>query len=314
MRQMYRAGAFLAIIGLATPPVAHAQSPGEVPAVYQPQIQKFLGARGTALGDAIGSDEYDIEAMYQNPATLTFLRNSSLVVDQRHDYDNHVFGENIAARVFSNRFNAVGIGLGVEHAGKLSKGGLFNFMQEDLDVGYAFRLAGLSSSLSLGVLGNFRLGKDDSASRSAAQFSFGLMYSPSPGTSYSVILRGFGTDIAYSSLPVNGENMTRGALSQIQKSLEVGSTMRYPSEGTSPYLTISIAGEKDFVTKVLRVRGGVEAILMGMLSLRLGYVNAEVRQLRYGAGIAVGRLAFDYAVMPTIGAGRFDELTLKVVF
>jgi hypothetical protein len=45
----------------------------------------------------------------------------------------------------------------------------------------------------------------------------------------------------------------------------------------------------------------------------VGYVNAEARQFRYGVGVLISRLSFDYAVMPMAGAGRFDELTLKYV-
>jgi len=50
---------------------------------------------------------------------------------------------------------------------------------------------------------------------------------------------------------------------------------------------------------------------MDILSLRAGYVNAEVREFRVGAGLAFGRVIVDYALMPREDAGRFDEVTLK---
>jgi hypothetical protein len=288
-------------------------SRGQSPAVLEFPAQKYLGARGMALGDAIGSDEYDIEAMYQNPATLTFLRAPGIMIDQRHDFSNQIFRENIAGRVFANRLQAVGLGFGVENAGKLTKNGPFNFLQYDLDAGYSFRLTALSPSLSIGVLGNLRMGKDDSASHSAARFSLGIMYSPAPGTSYSVIVRGMGTDLSYTAGDQSGVPVTRGEVIHVPRSLEIGSTMRYPAMSGLPYITLSIAGEKEFVSRVLRIRGGFEAIFLNVVSLRIGYVSAEARQFRYGMGILISRLSFDYAIMPTAGAGRFDELTLKYV-
>ena len=288
-------------------------SRGQSSVVLEPAAQKFLGARGMALGDAIGSDESDIEAMYQNPGTLSFLRAPGVMIDERHDYENQVFRENFAGRLFANRLQAVGIGLGVETAGKLTKNGPFNFEQYDLDAGYSIRITPLSPSLSLGLLGNFRMGKDDSASHSAARFSLGLLYTPAPGTSYSVILRGMGTDLSYTADNSSGSWITRGEAVHPSRSLEIGSTMRYPAMSGIPYITLSIAGEKDFVTRVLRIRGGFEAIVMDIVSFRVGYVNAEIRQFRFGAGLAISRLSFDYAIMPVTGAGRFDEVTLKYV-
>jgi hypothetical protein len=280
----------------------------------EPAAQKYIGARGIALGDAIGSDEFDIEAMYQNPATLSFLRRPDIMIDERHVYDDQIFAENIAGRVFANRTTAIGLGAGVEHAGKLTHGGPFNFVQEDLDAGLAYRFPSVSSDLSVGVLGNLRAGKDAARTREAARFSLGLMYSPAPGISYSAIYRGLGTDLAYTAAAPPNAPVTQAQVEQLPKSLELGSTMRYPASSAEPFMTISIAGEKDFTTHVLRIRGGIETIIMDVLSLRMGYVNAEVRQWRLGAGVTVGRLLVDYAVMPVTGAGRFDEVTLKVAF
>jgi len=291
---------------------ALAAAPGQTTDAVIPAAPKFIGARGIALGDAIGSDEFDVEAMYQNPATLSFLRRPDVLIDQRHGYPNQVFQENIAGRLFANRFIALGIGLGAETAGKLTHGGPFNFTQEDLDAAVAFRPPGVSSDLSFGLLGNFKSGRTDAGTRSAARLTAGLMYSPSPGTSYSAVFRGMGTDLVYNSVTYPEGRLTQSALVQVPRSLELGSTMRYPASSGKPYLTISISGEKDFEAHTLRVRGGIETIIMDLLSLRVGYVNAEVRQLRLGAGIAIGRLIVDYAVMPVQNAGKFDEVTLKV--
>lgn len=249
--------------------------------------------------------------MYQNPAALSFLRTAVVMFDHRQEIDNRVLGENIAGRLFAGRFGALGLGVGVKHGGKLTKSGPFNFLQTDLDAGYSYRLTGVSTDLSVGVLGNFRIGKDDSASRSAARFSLGLLYAPSPATSYSVIYRGLGTDISYVAGDLSGVRYTTGSVDRLERSLEIGSTLRYPATSGPPVMTISIAGEKDLVQRALRIRGGLEVIVAGIVGLRVGYVNGVVREFRYGAGVSIARLKLDFAAMPVAGAGRFGEFTLK---
>ena len=286
--------------------------PGRAQVEYHPPDQKYIGARGAALGDAIASDEYNIESMYRNPATLASLRRAEAVADQRHDYAEGVFGDDIAARVFASRAMALGIGLGATHAGKLTHGGAFRFTEYDLDAGYAYRFPAASTNFSIGVLGNLRTARDDSASRSAGQVSLGLLYSPAAGTSYSLVYRGLGTGLSYAADPAAPGPVTSARVDHFAKSLEVGSTMRYPASSTVPFITISIAGEKDLETRFLRLRGGAEYTLAGILSFRLGYVNAEVWQVRYGLGLSLPWLSVDYAVMPVASAGKFDEITLRI--
>jgi len=304
-----RAGVACTLVATA---VVLAWSGARGQSLYEPPVQKYLGARGMALGDAIGSDEFDIESMYRNPATLAYLRHANVVADQRHDYAGGVFSENIAGRVFASRTMAVGLGAGMESAGKFTTAGPYKFTQYDLDAAWAFRVPSVSSDLSLGLLGNFRLAQDDSLSRRAAQFAAGLMYSPTPGTSYSVIYRGLGTGVDYTAEEAGTAQVTRGGIRHPPRSLEIGSTMRYPSTSAIPFLTISISGEKDFATRLVRLRGGAEVVIADVLSLRLGYLNAEVWQVRYGIGLSIAGVTFDYAIMPLVGAGKFDEMTLKI--
>ena len=300
-------GWLLAVVAVAAPYVCR----GQTEVAFQPAAQKYIGARGMSLGNAIGSDGEDIESMYQNPATLSFLRSANVMIDHRQGLGNQIFQENIAGRLFTGRFGALGLGIGVEHSGKFTQSGPFKFLQSDLDVGYSFRVMSVSTDLSVGMLGNFRTEKDDSASRSAARFSVGLMYSPSAGTSYSVIYRGLGSDISYSARDLAGSRFTQGGVDRLARSLEIGSTLRYPSLTGPPFLTASIAGEKDFVERIVRVRGGLEVILANIVSLRVGYVGALVGEFRYGIGLSIAGLKFDFGAMPLLGSGRYEELTLK---
>jgi len=250
--------------------------------------------------------------MYLNPATLSFLANGDVMADHRYEYNNKVFQENIAARVYDGRAQAIGLGVGIVQCGTLTNHTPFRFSEFDVDAGYSLRILSFTPDVSLGVLGNFRFSSVESHSVSAAQFSIGLLYSPSAGTSYSVVYRGIGHSVLYTVAPDAPASTTLNQQDDVPRSLEIGSTMRFPAESREPFINLSVAGERDYVTKTLRVKGGIEAVIMSQFCLRLGYVNAEVRELRYGAGFSIGILTIDYAAMPWERAGKFNEVTLKI--
>ncbi len=288
--------------------VSDSQSSAE----YRPVTADFPGARSAGLGDAIGSDPFDIEGMYQNPAVLSFLRNPGLFLDQRHDRSNQVFEQNAALPLFEGRNPSFGLGVGIESAGRLTKSSALRFTQLDVNAAGSYRLTGVAPDLSLGVLCEIRSGRDDSISLAAAECAVGLMYAPTVGPGYSVVYRGIGKTIAYASAPGPGGNVTHGQVVESPGSLEMGSTFRFPEMYNSPFLLITVAGERDFVSKEFRLKGGIEATLVKMVSLRLGYVRAETSQLRCGVGISIARFSIDYAIMPSQQSGIFDEFALKI--
>jgi|GEM_PF-3500438 len=280
--------------------------------VYRPETWVFPGARSAGLADAISSDTHDIESMYQNPAALSFLRNPGIMMDYRHDWTDKVIQENVAVPVISGRATSLGLGIGAENSGKLTRNRVLNFTQLDLYSALSFKLPGLSPGLSVGILGDLRAGRDDSVSRATGQFSIGVMFAPVGGPDYSIVYRGLGQTIGYSSTPVSGRNVTRGDILESPRSLEIGSTMRYPGSNKIPIMTLSVAGERDFLAKVFRLKGGMEAAFFSMLYVRLGYVRAETSQLRFGLGFTTPWFSLDYAVMPSDQAVQFDEITLRV--
>jgi hypothetical protein len=249
--------------------------------------------------------------MYQNPAALSFLRSPGIMLDYRHDWTDKVFQENVGVPVFSGRATSFGLGVGAENSGKLTGNRVLNFTQLDLYGALSFKLPGMSPGLSVGILGDLRAGRDDSVSRATGQFSIGVMFAPTGGPDYSIVYRGLGQTIGYASSPVTGRDVTRGTIVESPRSLEIGSTMRYPESNRIPIMTLSVAGERDFISKVFRVKGGVEATLFSMLNLRLGYVKAETSQLRFGLGFTASWFSIDYAAMPSDQAGQFDEITLR---
>jgi hypothetical protein len=251
--------------------------------------------------------------MYQNPAVLSFMRTPGVLLNQRYSQFERVFQENIAARIFANRVHAFGLGMGVEHSGKLWKNTLFNFLQFDVDAAYSFKIPEMTQNLSFGILGDFRMGKDDSLASSAAQVSVGLFYAPATGPSYSLIYRGLGKTITYTSTRFSGQTVTSSQIEDSPRSIEIGSTMKFPDSGR-PYLIISVAGERDLISKEFRVKGGIETIVLNTLSLRVGYVKAEAPQLRYGAALSISRFSLEYATMPWEQPGWITDFTLKFAF
>lgn len=206
----------------------HQVSECQPAAEYRPVTGNFPGARGVALGDAIGSDPFDVEGMYQNPAVLSFLRNPGALLGQRHDRSNQVFEQNAAIPLFEGRNPSFGLGLGVESAGRLTKGAGLSFTQLDVNAAGSYRLAGVAPDLSLGVLCEIRSGRDDSVSLTAAEFTVGLMYAPDVGPGYSVVYRGIGKTVGYASFQAPGGYVTHGQIGESPGSLEIGSTFRFP--------------------------------------------------------------------------------------
>ena len=292
---------------IVTPAFSEAQGT----TVFLPETWIFPGARGAGLGDAISSDTHDIESMYRNPAVLSFLHSPGIMLDYRHDWTNKVFQENMGVPVISGRATSLGLGIGAENSGKLTRNRVLNFTQLDLYGALSFKLTGVSPGLSVGILGDLRAGRDDSVSRATGQFSIGVLFAPVGGPDYSIVYRGLGQTIGYASSPVAGRDVTRGNIVESPRSLEIGSTMRYPESNKIPVMTLSVAGERDFISKVFRVKGGLEATFFSMLNLRLGYIKAETSQLRCGLGFTASWFSMDYAVMPSDQDGQFDEITLK---
>lgn len=302
---------FIVVLALAVSSGARGQQLVEV---YSTPPDKAIGARSAALADAIASDSYDIEAMYRNPAALSFLQTPGVLVDHRHDWTNKVFQENIAARLFTSRLVALGIGAGIAGNNLFSSPRQLSFVQYDLDVAASIRPFSSIPGMSIGVLSNLRSGKADIGSASAAQIDIGIIYSPMIGTTYSFVYRGIGGTVGYYSTDGPAGSPSGARFEQTNRSLELASTLKFPSESRTPFLTFSAAAMRDYSSGNVIIRGGAEATVWDILSLRVGYVNADVKQLRAGGGISLSGFALDYAIMPRTSGDRYDEFTLKIAF
>ena len=269
---------------------------------------RFSGARGAALGGALGSDAYDIETLYWNPAGINTIARPGIMASHRHDWDLAVYEEGIAARLVKSGGHALAASVRVIHAGSIGQVKDLKFRQFSGDIAYAYELI---TDFSFGILAGVRMGSTDAGSTTGYSMSLGILYSPSPSVSYGLTMRDLGRSLEY--LPQSIAAGARPTLDEFRPAaMEISSTLRFPSKSRSHFLQILVAVEHNMITKEYLYRGGLEVLLTDFLAARLGYVNAPVTQANGGLGLMLGRLELDYAIMPRkSGAARFDEWSLK---
>jgi hypothetical protein len=270
-----------------------------------------VGARAAALSEAYTADTYDVTSMYWNPAALSFLQKSFVVMNHFQELDQNAMSENVAIPLLRST-NALAIGASVSHLGYIKdspQGTRFRFIEYGFDIAYA-RV--LTRSLSLGVHIGTGYGRTGTDHLQVASSSFGLVYSPYPWISYGLAYSGVGWKIRYSydttSTSLHRENP--------QRSLQIAITMRYPQSLLKPSIfTLSAANERDFRENALRYKGAIEACPVGFLALRFGYQFGPSRAAAsYGVGLRFERFQLDYAISPSRQYDRFQQLCLSIAF
>lgn len=268
------------------------------------------GARGAGLGGALVSDIRDIEGLYNNPASLRALKFPGLSADHRHDWDQGIFFESLALRLFSGNSQSLGVGVRMTDAGNIGSKRLLGFTQYAADVGYA---VDIFSNFSFGVLAGARLGKASGETKSGYSFSFGILYAPTEAVRYGIVVRDVGKSLDYTYSGLTGKT-TLGTAKMGPATVEMGSTLLFPSRGRAPFLQLSISVERDYVVKELRYKGGIELTPWRFLAARIGYVNATAVQATGGLGLSIGNFRIDYAIMPRPQTSRYDEFSVKAFF
>jgi hypothetical protein len=274
---------------------------------------RLPGARGAALAGAITSDNQDVETLYWNPAGLIGVARPGVALDHRHDWDDGVYNESVALRLFRSGAHAVGIGLQVTRTGgtDATPARRFDFRQYSADLAYAYEII---TDVSAGLLAGVRQGSANGQTLTGYAVSLGLIYTPDRSVSYALCVRGIGRNIEYNlhtstgpTVPVFDE--TRPVTT------ELSSVMRYPARNRAPYLTLTVAIENNHILKELRYKGGIELLLFGnIIAARAGLINATSREVSAGLGVTLGKFRLDYAVQSQKYTARFDEVSLKAFF
>ncbi len=284
-----------------------------VPARSQATISEFpVGARNVSLVNANLAEASDISVMYENPAPLAFLENRTALFN--HSMGNGLSGmqENVALPLILDSPFAVALGLDVYHQGYVGNPeipGLHLF-----EFGYDLAVASaLTSTLSIGGTASLRRATMAGAQGAlGTSFSFGVDYAPTPDISYGLVYGGMGNDVSY-VFDGAGRSVESNPL---QKTLEVGATMTYPSSISlrPPVLVVSFANEKVFGTKGVIYKAGVEIRPVSSLELRFGYqAGPDAYAVGYGIGFLANPVSLQYAIYPVHGSGVLRQQFTAVI-
>jgi hypothetical protein len=234
-----------------------------------------------------------------------------LALDHRHDWDNGVFDESLAMRLFDTGAHAVGLGVRLTHTGGTNPIHPMNFRQYSVDLAYAYEIL---TEFNAGILAGVRQGSANGETRTGYSITLGLMYTPDRSISYALCIRDLGRSIEYTLHRSN--NTTVAGYDEFHPATtELSSTLRFPARNRAPFLSLMVAIENNHILKEFRYKGGLELLLFGnTVAARVGMVNASAREASGGLGLALGRFRIDYAIMPRISSARYDEISLKAIF
>ncbi len=259
-------------------------------------------ARSASLAGAAAGEAYDVNTMYSNPAALSFLRHSSAVVSSIFGWNGQSFDNTMALPPFHiDNEQVIAGGLAGSFYGERWSQPYFAY--NGIDLGYSIRL---HHTLSLGVLMNFRYGSTSLSGLWATSGGIGGFYAPSPGISYGIVYDGIGVGILYK------KDGTLGYQRNIDQSIRIGSSFRFPSLIRVPYITLTLESQKFTSRSQILYRGGIETYPSQFVSLRIGIIASSLYTAgTYGVGFNVDRIRIDYALSPSRAVNRFHQISIS---
>lgn len=262
-------------------------------------------ARTASLGGAAVGEAYDINSIYWNPATLSFLRQSSIMVSSIVGHSGESFENTLLLPpLYSDHYQTVAIGVSGSTYGKKWTQPYFTY--SGVDVGYAVKL---HQTFSLGLLLNFRYGSSSQSGLWATSASIGSFYSPSAGISYGFMYDGIGMGVLYKYFRNAGTLTYQHDLDQ---SMNIGSSFRFPSLFRLPYITLTLSSQKFISRSGITYRGGIETYPFDNVSLRIGILSSSIATAgSYGFGFVFSRLRIDYSFSPNHKIERFHQLSVS---
>ncbi len=269
-----------------------------------------VGARTVSFAGANAGDSPDVSVIYGNPAALSFLDNSAIIVTHTFERSSGVMDENAAVPLFLRRGEVVGIAASVNHVGHLGTNGRspFRAIQYGYDVAYSRRI---TPTFSVGGALNVRYARSSASKLWGLSSSLGLFYYPTPDVSYGVAVTGIGSGMKYifdgAQTFLNSKNIPRR--------LVAGATLRYPSHVTkTPVLQISLATEKNFDMNGVSYFGGFELLPMPFVAVRFGYLGGpnNTEYASYGIGFQSAGWKLDFGATPSRVSPEIFQLTLSV--
>lgn len=284
-----------------------------------PRVYKY-GARTTAMGNANVADIENLMSVNINPASLSFVRNlNALQLNIYQNWNNNLMLENIAFPLYAKSDHTLAGQFGMHHGGASATNLLGapplpqpSLRMYQLDLAYAYTIEGV---LSLGILNNvsFAQNRGSRAQYWTSFVTLGMLYSPSQSVSYGISFRGLGRSVVYQFV----EGGQTALVSQnLREVLELGATMRFPTNAKETYLTLSLANEKRFGENGIWYKAGTDVRVTPFLSLRAGILIQSATNIaapRFGIGIINDVIELDYAISYNNDLyERFHQLTLTL--
>ncbi len=265
-------------------------------------------ARMASLGGSAVGEAHDINSMYWNPATLSFLRQSSIMVSSIIGHSGESFENTLLLPpLYSDHYQTVALGVSGSFYGKKWTQPYFTY--NGVDVGYSVKL---HQTFSIGLLLNFRYGSSSQSGLWATSAAIGTFYSPAAGISYGFMYDGIGMGILYKYFRNAGTLTYQRDLDQ---SLNIGSSFRFPSIYRLPYITLTLSSQKFINRSGITYRGGIETYPLDILSLRLGILSSSIATAgSYGLGFIFNKLHIDYAFSPNYKIERFHQISVSYPF
>lgn len=181
----------------------------------------FLGARNVALASANMAEPHDISSIYSDPATIAFLENPSVVLNQLQGNEGEM-QENLAFPLVYDRSQMLAFGAELYTLGEFTNTSQARRYAIGYDIAFAQRVA---STVSVGGSVSFRHGVVSQVSRAnAASYTLGIDYVPNEDVSYGLALGGLGTGIEF----VNDNSIVTPVQVTLPRVLQVSAVMRFP--------------------------------------------------------------------------------------
>lgn len=292
-RPYWQKNSFVYLLVLA---IAFVSVPLSGQSIYDSRTM-LLSARGTALARSLVSEVSDVSCMAANPAALSFVKDSGVVVNFYHELTNQMLATNIVMPLRFGDQHTLGLGI-MRYT--------YRHYQYGVDIAYSYKI---SSSFSAGLLCQPRYGTTSESKLYSTTVGVGIFYFPVPGTRYGLSLLGIGNGLDL--IPEQNR-----FIHTKQTKLVMGTSMNYPTWLKRPIMNLSVSIESYLDKNYFRYSTGLELMPFEMISVRLGYLAGPSKDVQhdhgvsYGLGMRMGIWVLDYGIGES-SFGKFHQISVR---